>query len=49
MRCNWICSKPFFVMSSEWLDAFIVRVADRMGKCRQTAPQDALIADSVSE
>jgi hypothetical protein len=25
-------SKPFFALSSGWLDAFIVRVADRMGK-----------------
>jgi MFS family permease len=42
-------SKPFFVLSSGWLDAFIVRVVDRMGKGIRTAPRDALIADSVSE
>jgi MFS family permease len=42
-------SKPFFFFSSGWLDAFIVRVADRMGKGIRTAPRDALIADSVSE
>jgi MFS family permease len=42
-------SKPFFVLSSGWLDVFIVRVADRMGKGIRTAPRDALIADSVSE
>lgn len=42
-------SKPFFVLSSGWLDAFVVRLADRMGKGIRTAPRDALIADSVSE
>lgn len=42
-------SKPFFVLSSGWLDAFIVRVVDRIGKGIRTAPRDALIADSVSE
>src|SRR5919108_1140062 len=42
-------SKPFFVLSTGWLDAFIVRVVDRMGKGIRTAPRDALIADSVSE
>ena len=42
-------SKPFFVLSSGWLDIFIVRVVDRMGKGIRTAPRDALIADSVSE
>lgn len=42
-------SKPFVFLSSGWLDAFIVRVADRMGKGIRTAPRDALIADSVSE
>jgi hypothetical protein len=35
-------SKPFFAFSSNWIDAFVVRVVDRMGKGR-------LIADSVSE
>jgi MFS family permease len=42
-------SKPFFALSSGWLDAFIVRLVDRMGKGVRTAPRDALIADSVSE
>jgi MFS family permease len=42
-------SKPFLVISNGWLDAFIVRVVDRMGKGIRTAPRDALIADSVSE
>jgi sugar phosphate permease len=35
--------------SKPWLDAFIVRLVDRMGKGIRTAPRDALIADSVSE
>jgi nitrate/nitrite transporter NarK len=42
-------SKPFFALSTGWLDAFIVRVVDRMGKGIRTAPRDALIADSISE
>ncbi len=42
-------SKPFFMYSSGWFDAFVVRAADRMGKGIRTAPRDALIADSVSE
>ena len=43
-----IC-KPFFIFSSGWLDAFVVRATDRMGKGIRTAPRDALIADSVPE
>jgi hypothetical protein len=42
-------SKPFFMVSSGWFDAFVVRATDRMGKGIRTAPRDALIADSVSE
>jgi MFS family permease len=42
-------SKPFFAVASGWLDAFIVRTVDRIGKGVRTAPRDALIADSVSE
>jgi len=42
-------SKPFFAISTSWLDAFVVRVVDRVGKGVRTAPRDALIADSVSE
>ena len=42
-------SKPFFIFSSGWLDAFVVRATDRMGKGIRTAPRDALIADSVPE
>jgi hypothetical protein len=42
-------SKPFFAITSGWLDAFIVRAGDRIGKGLRTAPRDALIADSVSE
>jgi MFS family permease len=42
-------SKPFFALSTGWLDAFIVRTTDRIGKGLRTAPRDALIADSVSE
>lgn len=42
-------SKPFFVFSGGWIDAFVVRATDRMGKGIRAAPRDALIADSVSE
>ena len=42
-------TKPFFAASSSWIDAFVVRFVDRMGKGVRTAPRDALIADSVSE
>ena len=41
--------KPFFALSTGWLDAFVVRTIDRIGKGLRTAPRDALIADSVSE
>lgn len=42
-------SKPFFAAASGWVDAFLVRTGDRMGKGIRTAPRDALIADSVPE
>lgn len=42
-------TKPFFAASSSWIDAFVVRFIDRVGKGVRTAPRDALIADSVSE
>jgi MFS family permease len=42
-------SKPFFAASASWMDAFLVRAGDRVGKGLRTAPRDALIADSVSE
>jgi MFS family permease len=42
-------TKPFFAASSNWIDAFVVRFGDRMGKGIRTAPRDALIADSVQE
>jgi MFS family permease len=42
-------SKPFFAATSGWLDTFLVRASDRIGKGIRTAPRDALIADSVGE
>jgi MFS family permease len=42
-------SKPFFAASIGWVEAFIVRTADRIGKGVRTAPRDALITDSVTE
>ena len=42
-------SKPFFAVATGWVEAFIVRAIDRIGKGVRTAPRDALIADSVTE
>jgi MFS family permease len=42
-------TKPFFSIATGWLDAFVIRAGDRVGKGLRTAPRDALIADSVSE
>ena len=42
-------SKPFFAVATGWVEAFIVRAIDRIGKGIRTAPRDALIADSVPE
>jgi MFS family permease len=42
-------SKPFFAASTGWIEAFIVRATDRIGKGVRTVPRDALIADSVPE
>jgi MFS family permease len=42
-------SKPFFAVSSGWVDAFLVRAGDRVGKGLRTAPRDVLIADSIPE
>ena len=42
-------SKPFFAITTGWIDAFLVRAGDRIGKGLRTAPRDALIADSIPE
>lgn len=42
-------TKPFYAASISWVDAFVVRFGDRMGKGLRTPPRDALIADSVQE
>lgn len=42
-------SKPFFAITTSWVDAFLVRAGDRVGKGLRTAPRDALIADSIPE
>ncbi len=41
--------KPLFAVASSALDAFVIRVADRVGKGVRTAPRDALISESVPE
>jgi MFS family permease len=42
-------AKPFFALATSWTDAFIVRLADRVGKGIRTSPRDALISESVKE
>jgi MFS family permease len=42
-------SRPFFAITTGWVEAFLVRAGDRIGKGLRTAPRDALIADSVYE
>ena len=42
-------SKPFFSVSSNWIDVLLVRIIDRIGKGIRTTPRDALISDSVTE
>ncbi len=42
-------SKPFFALTTGWLEAFIIRTGDRIGNGLRTAPRDALIADSIQE
>ncbi len=41
--------KPLFAMTQTAVDAFLIRVADRIGKAIRTAPRDALLSESVSE
>ncbi|KON30966.1 hypothetical protein AC482_02455 [miscellaneous Crenarchaeota group-15 archaeon DG-45] len=40
--------KPLFGIARTALDAFVIRVSDRVGKGVRTAPRDALISESVS-
>lgn len=42
-------SKPFFGAAAGWVDAFVVRSLDRVGKGVRTAPRDALISESAPE
>jgi MFS family permease len=42
-------TRPFFAITTGWVEAFLVRAGDRIGKGLRTAPRDALIADSVYE
>lgn len=41
--------KPLFAVAQTAVDAFIIRVTDRIGKGVRTAPRDALLSESVSE
>jgi MFS family permease len=41
--------KPFFGFTNSAIEAFTIRVFDRVGKGVRTAPRDALICDSTSE
>ncbi|MGD1834898.1 MAG: MFS transporter [Nitrososphaeraceae archaeon] len=40
-------SKPFFIFVTNFMDTFMVRISDKIGKGIRTAPRDALIVDSV--
>jgi len=40
-------AKPLFVVASNWTDALIVRLTDRIGKAVRTAPRDSLLSASV--
>jgi MFS family permease len=42
-------SKPFFSFANNWLDTFLIRSTDRVGKGIRTAPRDALISESVPD
>ncbi|MEM2786616.1 MAG: MFS transporter [Candidatus Nitrosotenuis sp.] len=42
-------SKPFFSFANNWLDTFLIRNSDRVGKGIRTAPRDALISESVPD
>ncbi len=42
-------SKPFFSFANNWLDTFLIRNTDRVGKGIRTAPRDALISESVPD
>lgn len=41
--------KPLFAVAQTAVDAFVIRVADRVGKGVRTSPRDALLSESVSE
>lgn len=41
--------KPFFAAAQTAVDAFLIRVTDRIGKGIRTAPRDALLSESASE
>ncbi len=41
-------AKPLFAAANTAIDAFTIRVADRVGKGVRTAPRDALISESVA-
>ena len=41
--------KPLFAVAQSAFDAFVIRVADRVGKGVRTSPRDALLSESVSD
>jgi len=41
--------KPLFAVAQSTVDAFVIRVADRVGKGVRTSPRDALLSESVSD
>ncbi len=49
MCCLVSITKPLFAASSGWIDAFVVRLGDRIVKGPRTALHDALIAILVKD
>ncbi|MFB0504011.1 MAG: MFS transporter, partial [Candidatus Bathyarchaeia archaeon] len=41
--------KPLFAVAQSAVDAFVIRVADRVGKGVRTSPRDALLSESISD
>lgn len=42
-------TKPFLGFAKTWVDALVIRTADRIGKGVRTSARDALLSESISE
>jgi len=43
-----VCTRPFFILASNFYHVFTIRLVDRIGKGLRDAPRDALLASSVA-